>query len=65
MVFDLGAWTCHWDHMVLFGGRVCELEDESRMVGVEGGGSKGGGQMYKNRSLSFFSVWDKLEFAMI
>lgn len=42
---------------------VCALENDSKMVRVECGGV--GGQMYKNRSLSFFSVWDKLQFAMI
>lgn len=55
MVFDLGAWTCHWDHMVLFGGRVCELEDDSRMVGVEGG-CKGGSDVQKQIIIFLFCL---------
>lgn len=58
MVFDLGAWTCHWDHMVLFGGRVCVLEDDSRMVGVEGRGGrvKGGSDVQKQIIIFLFCL---------
>lgn len=58
VVFDLGAWTCHWDHMVLFGGRVCVLEDDSRMVGVEGRGGrvKGGSDVQKQIIIFLFCL---------
>lgn len=52
-------------HGAFWGEGVCVrgwFKDGRGWVG-EGWGL--GGQMYKNRSLSFFSVWDKLEFAMI
>lgn len=43
---------------MLFGGRVCVLEDDSRMVGVEGGGGgeRGGSDVQKQIIIFLFCL---------
>lgn len=63
MVFDLRGWTCHWDHMVLFGGGygygvcvcVCVLENDSKMVRVESDGV-GGSDVQKQIIIFIFCL---------